>query len=207
MHSANEVSFTSRAPLVKFTGRTDKVIGAITGNPNDLSHAKGEFKVDLTSLDTGIGLRNEHMKNFLEASKYPFAVLKIKSVKGPRRLKPNQPANVTILGDMSLHGQTRTVSFPAEVTYLPEQNAQFRAGNWIQVSSEFKLKMTDYGVQLPSMILGPKVSDQVTIAIDTSVRQKGSGRAAQRNPCNPCAPAAKKPVNPCSPANPCAMKK
>lgn len=193
-HSLNEVSFTSRAALVKFTGRTSQIVGAMMGDPGALAHVRGEFKVSLGALDTGIGLRNEHMKNFLEVSKYPFAILKVHGLKGANRLKPNAPTSLTVLGDLTIHGVTRPVSFPAQVTYLPQQDANFRAGEWLQVSSEFPLKMSDYGIALPTMILGPKVSDLLTISLDTSVRAKGTGHAsAGSNPCNPC--------------NPCAMKK
>ncbi len=57
------VSIESRAPLETMLTTTGAVTGEIKGNPaNILDNPQARFEIDLTTLDTGIGMRNEHMK-------------------------------------------------------------------------------------------------------------------------------------------------
>jgi polyisoprenoid-binding protein YceI len=73
---ANNVEFTSDAPIEVMHGKTSKITGDITLDDSFKFDAKHPFNillsVDLASIDTGIDLRNEHMRdNFLETGKYP----------------------------------------------------------------------------------------------------------------------------------------
>ena len=166
-HSPNEASFTSKAAIVKFTGRTPKVTGETKLDPQDVAKAAGAVTVDLSTLDTGIEMRNDHMRGTLEAAKYPTATFKFTSIKVPgNKLKPNAPVAGTAVGTMTLHGVTRPLTAPVELTLLPEQDAKYRPGDWVHVASTFKIKMTDYGITLPASVLGVKVADELDIAID-----------------------------------------
>lgn len=201
MHTPNEVSFTSTAPLVKFTGRTARVQGSATVDVRDVSRSTGEFRVDLASLDTGIKLRDEHMRKFLETGAYPEATFKVRKVRSKvKSLPENRPVSVFVDGDLTIHGTTRHVTLPAEATFLPQTDPEFRAGDWVKLSSTFGVRMTDYGIRIPSMILGPKVNNDVEIGIQAMARAEGARAGAGRT--NPCA----LKRNPCAlKANPCAM--
>lgn len=167
MHSPNEASFTSKAAIVKFTGRTPRVTGSTSLDPADVAKAAGSVVVDLNSLDTGISLRNDHMRGTLESAKYPTATFKFSGIKVPgNRLKPNAAVAGIATGTMTIHGVTRPLSAPVELTLLPEQDAKYRAGDWVHVSSTFRIKMTDYGITLPPSVLGVKVADDLEIAVD-----------------------------------------
>jgi len=166
-HSLNEVVFTSKASIVRFTGRTSKMSGAATINVQDATKASGNVKVDLASLDTGISLRNEHMRGVLETEKFPAATFTFRGIKlAKKTLTPNAPVSGTANGQMTLHGVTRTISAPVELTYLPEQDANYRPGDWVHVNARFKLKMSDYGIQLPKPVLGVKVADEIELDVD-----------------------------------------
>lgn len=165
-HSETQASFSSKAAIVKFTGRTTKVDG--TGEiqvDNPTLHPKGEVHVDLTSLDTGIALRNEHLRGMIEAAKYPTAVFKLKGIKAPK-LQANEPVDGTVTGDFTLHGVTKTITAPVTLTYLPEVDKEYRAGDWVAVSTQFKIKLSDYAIHLPKGVLGLKVSDELAIQVD-----------------------------------------
>lgn len=166
-HSPNEASFTSKAAIVKFTGRTPKVTGEAKLDPQDVAKAAGAVTVDLASLDTGIELRNEHMRGKLESDKFPTATFKFTAIKVPgNKLAANTPVLGTATGTMTLHGVTRPLTAPVELTHLPETDAKYRPGDWVHLSSTFKIKMTDYGIALPAGVLGVKVADELDIAID-----------------------------------------
>jgi hypothetical protein len=68
----DSISFTSDAPIELIVGKTSAVKGKISVDESmDLSKPfTATFDVDLASIDTGIPLRNEHMRdNFLETKK------------------------------------------------------------------------------------------------------------------------------------------
>src|SRR3990167_3638739 len=81
----DNVSFTSDAPIELVVGRTTKIKGEITIDDSlDFKKLppKVSFEVDLARIDTGIPLRNEHMRdNFLETKKYPKAVFVVQQIK------------------------------------------------------------------------------------------------------------------------------
>lgn len=163
-HTPNEASFTSKAAIVKFTGRTNKVTGTLQIDENNTTKAGGAVTVDVASLDTGIGLRNEHMQGTIEAAKYPTATFKLQKLTVPgNKLKANAAATGTVTGQLTLHGVTKTVTAPVELTYLPQQDANYRPGDWVEVNSTFKLKLSDYKIALPAPVLGVKVADELDI--------------------------------------------
>lgn len=171
VHTPNEVSFTSRAAIVKFTGRTSKVTGLSEVNLDNVAASKGSIKVDLASLDTGIGLRNEHLRGTLSTDKYPTADFVLGKLTVPgNKLKPNAETQGTATGKMTIHGVTRTVTAPVTLTFLPQQDAQYRPGDWVQLESQFKLKLSEYGVALPQGVLGVKVADEVAINVVTMAK-------------------------------------
>lgn len=163
-HTPNEASFTSKAAIVKFTGRTNKVTGTLQIDETNTTKASGAVTVDVASLDTGIGLRNEHMQGTIEAAKYPTATFKVQKLSVPgNKLKANAITTGTVTGQMTLHGVTRTITAPVELTYLPQQDANYRPGDWVEVNSSFKLKLSDYKIALPAPVLGVKVADELDI--------------------------------------------
>ncbi|MFN3431511.1 MAG: YceI family protein [Candidatus Sericytochromatia bacterium] len=164
MHTPNEASFTSKAAIVKFTGRTSKVTGTLQIDETNTTKASGAITVDVASLDTGIGLRNEHMQGTIEAKKYPTATFKLQKLSVPgNKLKANAITTGTVTGQMTLHGVTRTITAPVELTYLPQQDPNYRPGDWVEVNSSFKLKLSDYKIALPAPVLGVKVADELDI--------------------------------------------
>ena len=172
-HSTNEVSFTSKAAIVKFVGRTAKLEGEAQLDPANVAKASGKVIVDLASLDTGIGLRNEHMRGALEVEKFPRAVFSFSGLKVPgNKLVADKPVRGMATGEMTLHGKARTITVPVELTLLPQQDASYRSGDWVHVASQFKLKVTDYGVQLPQGVFGLKVAEEMEIAIDGMARAR-----------------------------------
>jgi polyisoprenoid-binding protein YceI len=171
VHSSNEASFTSKASIVKFTGRTSHVNGNVRIDVNNVSRADGAMAVDLTTLDTGIGLRNEHLRGTIEAAKYPTATFKVTKIQLPgNKLKANAPATGTVTGQMSLHGVTRTLVAPVVLTYLPQEDANYRAGDWVFVESTFKLKLSDYKIALPAPVMGVKVADELDITFNSMAK-------------------------------------
>ena len=129
----------------------------IEGTTTDLEAAEdgGNLKivVPLTNLATGIGLRDQHMKEkYLEVGKYPDSTLAIarsalRLPAGGERVEADAP------GTLQLHGQTRPVSVHYQAT---------RDGDAFAAAGRFHLNMTEFGVNVPSY-LGVTVKPDVDV--------------------------------------------
>ena len=71
----NEVVFVSKATVESFEGRTREAVGSIELDPAALPDSLAlRVQVDVATLDTGIALRNRHMReNHLHTDRFPHA--------------------------------------------------------------------------------------------------------------------------------------
>ena len=177
-HSETFARFNSMAAIVRFSGSTREITGGgfIDVDSPSTSPAGGTVSVDLKSLDTGLGLRNDHMREVLETEKFPKATFRMKSLKS-KELVANQPVKGEVTGEFTLHGMTRTLTAPVTLVYLPEsalseadRKRGYRKGDWVSVMTQFGLELSDYGVKLPEGVLGVKVSDHVDVELQGMAR-------------------------------------
>lgn len=148
----NLVRFESKAPVESFDGKTREVSGHVVCNPENLSDSvEVRFEVDLASLDTGIGLRNQHMReNHLETEKYPKAVFRGGKVIEPSApaLAPGKTVTFRVEGEFALHGVQKTIQIPCEVTLVPGQD-----GNALHILARFPVKLPDYKIDRPQFLV------------------------------------------------------
>jgi polyisoprenoid-binding protein YceI len=179
----DELTFTSRAPLESITGRASKIRGSITiPNPAELLGASVDawFEVDLTTIDTGIALRNEHMRGrFLETSTYPTATLKLNEVtsavvaddtrpdgvRSVDALELGVPTRVSAHGSFRLHGQEREIVLEdLTITHVDESESTrgVRPGSLLSIEGSFVLRLGDYNIERPRGLI-MRLSDKVLI--------------------------------------------
>ena len=137
-----------------FEAKSPVLTGTLTVDPGATALA-GELSVDLQTLDTGIALRTEHMRDtYLETHKgggYDKAVLSNVDVgalsqgitDGPR------PFSARLL----LHGATQPVTGRATLT---------RRGASVRVEASFSIRIADYGIADPRY-LGVGVGKEVMV--------------------------------------------
>lgn len=79
-----------------------------------------KFAIDLTSVATGIEIRDQRMKNFLfETDKFATATFAGQvNGKALNTLAVGQETTLTLQGGISLHGQTQQISIPVKVVKL-----------------------------------------------------------------------------------------
>ncbi|MBZ0180491.1 MAG: YceI family protein [Melioribacteraceae bacterium] len=215
----NQAQFVSDAPFEKIVGVSSGLDATVMINKNNVADKPmGKVKVDIAKIKTGIDLRDEHLRseNWLNAEKFPYAEFKLKSIQNAssNKLSNGQKVKVTLVGDFTVHGVTKEIKVPAVLTYF-EENEQTKAkmpGNLLVANAEFSINLSDYGVEIPSMVVG-KVNDKVEIDVNFVASDANAGGM---NPCASCNPCGTKQMegkcNPCSmkkanPCNPCAMKK
>jgi polyisoprenoid-binding protein YceI len=135
----------------------------INGHSADLSASEGggnlTVKAKLTGLKTGIGLRDKHLRNYLETDKHPEATLTV------QRDKLKTPADhetmtSTASGKLTLHGVTKPVKF--------EYKAK-RTGSDYHVQGMTQIDIRDFKVKVPCY-LGVCVEPQVQIKVKFKLR-------------------------------------
>jgi len=105
--------------------------------------ARLKILVPLAGLQTGISLRDRHMREkYLEVERYPDAVLEV-AWSALRLPADGQTTDGTAPGKMTLHGQTHDVQVAYRISH---------SGARYQVSGRLPLKMTDYGISVPSYL-------------------------------------------------------
>lgn len=158
----NLVRFVSRTTVQSFDGTTDRIDGYVLLGRTPLGPASAGgselyFEVDLASLDTGIGLRNRHMRDeYLEVARYPFAtyqgrVVQVDSADGGVR--------VTSQGTFSLHGVDKTMRISCDVV---------GAGDGYRATCAFPVRLSDFNVAIPRVMF-LKLADEIELNLDFTV--------------------------------------
>ena len=161
----NLVKFTSNAKIETFSGVTDRIDGYVLW-PGDalkpdavVAGNKVYFEVELNGLDTGIGLRNRHMREiYLETDKYPYAHYSGEVVKVDPAA--NGAYTVTTSGKLFIHGKEQPVTLDGLVT---PQGGDYR------VQYKFDVKLPDYSIEVPTLMF-LKLSEIIQLELDFTLK-------------------------------------
>ncbi len=139
--------FISRAPLEEFEGITEDIDGYLYWEDDSLfKNNEFYFEVNLNTLDTGIGLRNRHMRErYLETDKWPVASYQGKIVDVAKR----DSAGLTVYevqtqGTFSVHGVERDIEVAGTVEML-------EAG-LMRIKAAFQIELPDYNIKIPQVM-------------------------------------------------------
>jgi polyisoprenoid-binding protein YceI len=164
LKAKRDARFRSTTDVNEFEGVTDHIDGYVLlpdSAPPLTEDAKGSqmhFEVELASLDTGIGLRNRHMRdNYLQVEKYPYAIFngsiaQVESAGG-------DTLRVTAKGIMEIHGKKKEMSIPCTVN--PE-NSGYR------VHGAFTVLLSDFDISIPK-IMFLQLDNEIHLQVDFAV--------------------------------------
>jgi polyisoprenoid-binding protein YceI len=142
-----------------FEAKTTAMTGDMTAVNGGM--VTGTFAVDLMKLETGITLRDRHLRNnYLEVQRGPdFAVAKLVNLKLERL-----PGKGTIRALLTLHGQQREVTGVADIQ---PQGAGYR------VEATFPVRISEFQIPEPTY-LGVGVKDEITIRVKLNAEPVGA---------------------------------
>jgi hypothetical protein len=154
------VRFVSQAPLEDFDGVTEAIDGFLL-LPGGLqpgpvpSGSRVYLEVDLATIDTGISLRNRHMRdNYLHTDRFPYATYSAEV----SRIEEPSPGTyvVSARGILSIHGvdRERTLECRTEDAAPPHR-----------VRCAFTILLSDHDVEIPRLMF-MKVADQVELSLE-----------------------------------------
>ena len=127
-------------------GRTDQVTGSITietsGTATTLT--AGSLSVDMTSLASDKSMRDNRLRREgLETDAFPTATFTLTApVEVPAAALTGTPSDITLTGDLTVHGVTKSVQIPAK--------AQLVDGT-IQVAGSLTFPLSDYAIVAPNI--------------------------------------------------------
>lgn len=164
----NQASFFSTTPFEDVTGTSNAISGKVSFDPANFAKTlKGKIIVKVESINTGIELRNHHMKsaNWLDAENYPDIIFDIISVSDVKQVADNK-LEFKVKGNLTLHGVTKEVAADANATYLEEseQTMKRAPGDLLGVSAKFTVKLSDYAIQ--NQMIGSKVAENVDVTVN-----------------------------------------
>jgi len=172
----NTITFKSEAPLEDIIGTSNQISGYITFDPNKPTNSGfADLTVPVSSLNTGIPLRDEHLRSagWLNAGVYPDINLKLDKVEKAVLLKENEKSKtfeLTVSGQFTMHGITNKVEIPTRLTYLQksEMTKTRLPGNLLAVRANFSIPLADYKVTGPEgmAIIGAKVGEEIKISVN-----------------------------------------
>jgi len=161
----NSVRFVSQAPVEEVVGATDRIDGYVLLNGPRLeegSSAEGTqlyLEVDLASLDTGLGLRNRHMRdNYLEVEEFPYATFDATI----ERVEVATPGVFRVIarGALNIHGVEHQREISCDVSARQEG---YRA------RCTFTVLLSDFDIEIPKLMF-LKLAEEVRLELDFAVR-------------------------------------
>lgn len=156
-------TFTSNTDVENIVGQTANVDGTIRFDAAKRTGG-GRLAIDLASVDTGIPLRNEHLRapNWIDTGKFPKAVFEATSV------KHKSGDEYTVTGKLTFHGVTKPLTTVVTLKHLKASDATRAAGfkgDAVNLKTSFKLRLADFGVTIQPQARG-KVAEVITVALN-----------------------------------------
>ena len=136
-----------------FEAKTKALSGEVGPAPQQAGGLGGALIVKLDTLETGIGLRDHHLRdNYLEVGKGAgYDVATIENIQLEKT-----DGKSSFRGTLLLHGQQRQVSGTSTI--------HRRGDGTIRVDAEFQLKVSEFEIPKPTY-LGVGVRDEIQVKV------------------------------------------
>jgi polyisoprenoid-binding protein YceI len=164
--SHSQLNFVGEALLISAHGFFEKWEIDAQLDPAGLENSTVSLTIDAASLNTRVARRDSHLRSpdFFDVAKYPEIKFVSKSV------KKLDDKNVTLVGDLTLRGVTKTVEIPVRVVFLRDGDARFKG--------ELQINRRDFGMTYNSR-MNP-VEDMVSVQFDMHLLDKAVQEERQR---------------------------
>jgi polyisoprenoid-binding protein YceI len=150
-----DVTFVSKAPLLEFEGKSSNLTGMVNAATDSV-----DFYIDLNTLDTGIELRNRHMReSYLETAKFPFAEF-TGTFSPSLNLSSTSVQQVTASGTFTIHGVKKQMQIRGTLRVVNPQQ--------IVLQAEWSVKLSDFNIKIPRVVFY-ELSDEQTVRISATL--------------------------------------
>ena len=148
--------------IANVKGQFSKVSGTLTLDESALANSRVETTIEAASIETRDGQRNAHLKSvdFFDVEKFPTLHFKSTGISIVR------DGELSVEGDLTIHGVTRKVSFAVEGPTPPTKDPW---GNTrVAISASTKINRKDFGLTWNAALEtgGILVGNDVTINLE-----------------------------------------
>ncbi len=135
---ASEVGFKATSRFMNANGKFSRFAGDVVVDPRDPTTARVRLTVEVASIDTGIGMLDNHLRSseFFDVERFPTVTFESQSVGMAGR-------RATVTGRLTMHGVTQEIVVPVDVQL--SETALVATG-------EFALNRNDYGINYQSFV-------------------------------------------------------
>jgi len=151
---ASKVEFVGAKVTGDHKGEFKKISGTASLEKDNVTSF--EVKVETTSVQSDDDKLTAHLKSpdFFEVEKFPNAIFKSTKIEA----KPDGESTHLITGNLELHGQTKSISFPATISIKD---------NKAKGTADFKINRKDFGIEYPGRP-DDLIKDEVLLKLDLS---------------------------------------
>lgn len=144
------------------SGSTRNVTGHVSIDAGMLM--VGEIRVDMTTLTSDSDVRDSNVrKKLLHADQYPESTFTLTQPVSVSHVPDDgSSATVELNGDLTIHGETQTISHPFTVV---------RSGSRLVVAGDVPINRLDYGVESPEFVAA-SIADEGEINIRVNLTKK-----------------------------------
>lgn len=146
------ISFFSKAPLEDIEAKNSNVSSVLNIETGEI-----KFKVMNHRFIFPNATMQEHFnENYMETEKYPSddfsgRIMDFANV----NLKKDGTYNVTITGDLTIHGKTQKVT---------HKGVLVRSGESITADAKFRIKVADYDIKIPTLVV-KNIAEEVDVTV------------------------------------------
>ncbi len=152
--TASTVSFFSKSPLEDIDATNKNVVVVLKTTTNDI-----QFGVPIIGFKFPKPLMEEHFnENYVESTKYPTCTFKGKVNETIDYTKDGEH-KVTAKGTLDLHGVQKEIEVPGTLIIK---------GNEIQLNANFKIKVADYNIKVPSLYV-QNIAEVVDVKVNATL--------------------------------------
>ena len=159
----SSVTFTIRHMMSKVRGQMTVKEGWLEVENDNLSTAKVEVVLDAATINTGVEMRDNHLRSadgHFDVANYPTITFKSTRIEG------KDPSNFKVIGDLSIHGNTKEVALDASFN---GEGKDPRGNRRVSFEASAKLNRKDYNLtwnqalEAGGFILGDEVKLEIGV--------------------------------------------
>ena len=153
------ISFFSKSPLENITAENNQVMSVLNTQTGEM-----QFSVLIKGFHFEKALMEEHFnENYMESTKYPKATFKGNVTDMSKvNLAKDGSYDVTVSGDLNIHGVTNKVSVPGTIVVK---------GGKVSANSKFIVKLADYKISVPKVVKD-NIAENIEISVACTFDQK-----------------------------------
>ncbi|RYE80997.1 MAG: YceI family protein [Myxococcales bacterium] len=153
--SGSAIRFVGRKVTGQHEGRFERFRGSVQLVDDDLARSSVRVTVAMASVTPDIAKLSAHLRSsdFLDVERFPEATFV------STRVQPTGPTAL-VTGDLTLHGVTKRITFPATIQVSPAEFA---------MTGDVRLRRQDFGITYQGMA-DDLIQDEVTLTLSVKAR-------------------------------------